>query len=179
MPKKHDRTGTALGDLTPERIARDDAIAARYEGDPSPRELYRRGDVDQEAYDRISRLRAAGPPDRPFGGLIAALRAERERQGLSLTDVAGRSGMDRAAVHKLEIGLNKNPTAETLTRYAGALGKRIEWAVTDGVEGPPAGAGESLGSSATVGQTVGRKAAPPKAATRVSRLGSAKKKQPT
>ena len=140
MASKREQTRRPAANLIPERIARDDAIAARYEGDPSPRELYKRGDIDQEGYGRISRLRAAGPADRPFGGLIAALRTERERQGLSLTDVAGRSGMDRAAVHKLEIGLNKNPTADTLTRYAGALGKRIEWTVTDRTEGPPAAA---------------------------------------
>jgi hypothetical protein len=145
MANKREQTRKAAGNLIPEWIAHDDAIAARYEGGPSPRELYKRGDIDQEAYDRISRLRAAGPLDRPFGGLIAALRTERERQGLSLTDVAGRSGMDRAAVHKLEIGLNKNPTAETLTRYADALGKQIEWTVTDRTEDPPAAAGESLG----------------------------------
>ena len=59
--------------------------------------------------------------------MIAALRAERERQGLSLADVAERTGMDRAAIHKLEIGLNSNPTHATLTRYASALGTRIEW----------------------------------------------------
>ena len=132
------RPGTVL---TPERIARDDAIAARYEGNPSPRELYERGDIDREAYDRVSRLRAAGPPVRPFAGLIALLRAERGRQGLSLADVAARAGMDRAAVHKLEIGLNKNPTAETLNRYAAALGKRIGWTIADGTDGPTAETG--------------------------------------
>ena len=47
--------------------------------------------------------------------------------------------MDRAAVHKLEIGLNKNPTAETLDRYAGAMGKRIVWAVKDRADRPGAG----------------------------------------
>ena len=53
--------------------------------------------------------------------LIAALRAERERQGLSLADLAERTGIDRAAIHKLEIGVNTNPTLATLSRYAGAL----------------------------------------------------------
>ena len=69
----------------------------------------------------------SGPPARPFRELIAALRAERERQGLSLADLAKRTGMDRAAIHKLEIGLNSNPTYATLTRYAHALDARIEW----------------------------------------------------
>jgi DNA-binding XRE family transcriptional regulator len=137
MTKKREQTRSPAGELTPERIARDDAIAARYEGDPSPRALHERGDIDRGAYDRVSRLRATGPPGRPFGDLIAALRAERERLGLSLADVAGRAGMDRAAVHKLEIGLNKNPTVETVARYAEALGKRIEWSITDGYRNGP------------------------------------------
>ena len=64
---------------------------------------------------------ASGPPARPFRELIGALRAERERQELSLADLAKRTGMDRAAIHKLEIGLNSNPTYATLTRYAQAL----------------------------------------------------------
>ena len=72
-------------------------------------------------------MRASGPRVRPFRQLIAALRAERERQGLSLADLAKRTGMDRAAIHKLEIGLNSNPTYATLTRYATALGTGIEW----------------------------------------------------
>ena len=34
--------------------------------------------------------------------------------------------MDRAAIHKLESGLNRNPTLATLTRYAEALDARID-----------------------------------------------------
>jgi transcriptional regulator with XRE-family HTH domain len=54
---------------------------------------------------------------------------------LSLADVSERSGIDRAAIHKLENGLNKNPTMSALTRYADALGVRIAWEL----EGPTAG----------------------------------------
>ena len=137
-----------VGDLSAERIDRDAAVEAQYAGNPSLRAMYERGDFDREAYERLTALKAAGPPGRPFGDLIAALRAERERQGLSLADVAGRSGMDRAAIHKLEIGLNKNPTAETLSRYAEALGKRIGWAMTDRIEGPPAAVAKAGSSTA-------------------------------
>ena len=70
---------------------------------------------------------ASSPPDRPFRELSGASRVDRERQGLSLADLAKRTGMDRAAIHKLERGLNSNPTYATLTRYAQALGARIEW----------------------------------------------------
>jgi DNA-binding phage protein len=112
---------------TSDRIASDQAIAERYRSRPSPRALAQSGQIDQQACEQAERVRASGPPPRPFRELIAALRAERERQGLSLADVAERSGMDRAAIHKLEIGLNANPTYATLTRYASALGTRIEW----------------------------------------------------
>src|SRR5262245_26902005 len=92
------------------RSARDDVIHERYSQRPSLRALYESGQIDREAYEQAKRLRAAGPPVRPFRELIAALRAERLRQGLSLADLAARTGMDRAAIHKLEIGLNQNPT---------------------------------------------------------------------
>jgi DNA-binding XRE family transcriptional regulator len=117
--------------LSSEKIARDDGIEAQYADNPSLRQLYERGDIDKEAYEQSCRLRAAGPPERPFRALLSALRAERERQGLSLSALANRSGIDRAALHKLEIGLNKNPTAATLSRYAEALGKQIEWTISD------------------------------------------------
>ena len=88
--------------------------------------------------DRMSEssASAAAAPARPFRELITALRAERERQGLSLAEVAQRTGMDRAAIHKLEIGLNSNPTYATLTRYATALNARIEWRLKKGPKSP-------------------------------------------
>jgi transcriptional regulator with XRE-family HTH domain len=46
--------------------------------------------------------------------------------------------MDRAAIHKLEIGVNRNPTLATLNRYAAALGIRIEWSLKPVDEGESA-----------------------------------------
>jgi len=63
---------------------------------------------------------------------LAGLRLAREREGLSLADVSDRSGIDRSAISRLENGLNPNPTIDTLSRYAAALGKQIAFAVTDG-----------------------------------------------
>lgn len=34
--------------------------------------------------------------------------------------------MDRAAIHKPEVGVSKNPTLSTLNRYADALGASVE-----------------------------------------------------
>lgn len=56
---------------------------------------------------------------------IAALRKAREDAGLSLTDLADRTGMDRGAISKLETGAHGNPTMTTLQRYAAAVGKQI------------------------------------------------------
>ena len=57
--------------------------------------------------------------------LLAALKKHRESQGLSLADVSGRSGMDRAAISRLENGVYLNPTLDTLYRYAAAIGAEI------------------------------------------------------
>jgi DNA-binding XRE family transcriptional regulator len=62
---------------------------------------------------------------------LATLRLAREQEGLSLADVAERSGIDRAAVSRLENGHNANPTIDTLGRYAAALGKRIAFSIVD------------------------------------------------
>ena len=61
--------------------------------------------------------------------MLAALKKHRERQGLSLTDVADRSGMDRSAVSRLENGVYLNPTVDTLYRYAQAVGADIGFSI--------------------------------------------------
>jgi DNA-binding phage protein len=127
MAKSRKAVHKESGASTADKSLRDEIIAKTYSKQPSPRALSKSGQIDQRAYEQAERVRASGPPPRPFRELIAALRAERERQGLSLADLAKRTGMDRAAVHKLEIGLNSNPTHATLMRYATALGARIEW----------------------------------------------------
>jgi DNA-binding XRE family transcriptional regulator len=57
--------------------------------------------------------------------MLAALKEHREKHGLSLADIAARSGMDRAAVSRLENGVYLNPTLDTLHRYAEAVGAEI------------------------------------------------------
>ena len=58
---------------------------------------------------------------------LTGLRRERERQGLSLTDMAKRTGIDRATISKLETGKLANPTIGTLRKYAKALGRKLAW----------------------------------------------------
>ena len=52
---------------------------------------------------------------------IASLKAERERQGLSLADVERLCGLKRSALSRLENDSTANPTLLTLQRYATAL----------------------------------------------------------
>ncbi|MGH8563844.1 MAG: helix-turn-helix domain-containing protein [Gammaproteobacteria bacterium] len=63
--------------------------------------------------------------------LLLQLKAAREAKGLSLSDLAELTGMDRSALSKLETGQRANPTVETLVRYAEAVGKRLVLSLTD------------------------------------------------
>ena len=64
--------------------------------------------------------------------VMASLKKERERQGLTLAALSKRSGIDQAALSKLETGSHGNPTLETLHRIALALGKVIACVIQDG-----------------------------------------------
>jgi DNA-binding XRE family transcriptional regulator len=79
-------------------------------------------DIKRRARERLALIRKEGTPLRQA---LAALRAERERQGLSLADMNARTGIDRAALSRLENNGDSNPTLATLERYAEALGKQI------------------------------------------------------
>jgi DNA-binding phage protein len=57
---------------------------------------------------------------------MMALKREREARGLSLADVAERSGIDKSRLSKLESDPRSNPTLATLTRIADAIGVRLE-----------------------------------------------------
>lgn len=56
---------------------------------------------------------------------INDLKAERERRGLSLTDVRDLSGIQREALCKLENSTEPNPTIRSLARYADALNLKL------------------------------------------------------
>jgi DNA-binding Xre family transcriptional regulator len=67
--------------------------------------------------------------------VMASLKKERERQGLTLAELSTRTGIDQAALSKLETGSNSNPTLETLYRIALALGKVITCVLQDAPAG--------------------------------------------
>jgi DNA-binding XRE family transcriptional regulator len=62
-----------------------------------------------------------------FRRFVLDLRKRREDHGLSLDDVASRSGIDKAALSRLESGKHVNPTINTLLRYARAIDEPICW----------------------------------------------------
>jgi ribosome-binding protein aMBF1 (putative translation factor) len=110
---------------TAEERVRERALRDQIQKDrPSLEDLVRTGACDPDAvmtmgmYFDIQRA-------------LQALKGERERSGLSIADVAERSGLDRAVVSRLEHGRQDNPTVATLMRYAAAIGKRFLWTYAD------------------------------------------------
>jgi DNA-binding XRE family transcriptional regulator len=56
---------------------------------------------------------------------VDALKKARRQAGLSLSQVAARGGVDKATLSRLEGGQYINPTLDTLSRYALALGRGL------------------------------------------------------
>ena len=85
---------------------------------PDPRSITKGLARDIDAYRREY------PPivDPELVEALAGLRRKRERRGSSLTDMAERTGIDRATISKLETGKLANPTIGTLRTYARAGG---------------------------------------------------------
>ncbi len=108
---------------TPEQEAAERELREQFQKDkPSLQDLVDRGDVAQVfTMGEYWELRKT----------FAALRALREQQGLSITDLAERTGMDRAMISRLENGQIDNPTIATMARYAKALGKKVLVSLVD------------------------------------------------
>jgi DNA-binding Xre family transcriptional regulator len=66
-----------------------------------------------------------------FMRALSELKKACERKNLSLAEVARRSGIDKAALSRLENGLNANPTLKTLEVIARSIGVRIRLAVEE------------------------------------------------
>jgi ribosome-binding protein aMBF1 (putative translation factor) len=133
------RHETRKVERTPEEKARLAAVRERFKSRPSLRELAASGEYGPPM---------PGPTFWAVMRLVKELRAAREAAGLSLADLAGRTGMDKAFLSRLETGKQGNPTIDTLARYAHALGKRVELTVRD-LEPRAAGSPEGAGAAAT------------------------------
>lgn len=79
-------------------------------------------ELKRQARERLALLKRDGTPLRQ---VMSALSAERKRLGLSLADLNKRTGIDRAALSRLENNEDANPTLSTLERYAEAVGKQM------------------------------------------------------
>jgi hypothetical protein len=108
---------------TAEDRARHRAIRETFKDKPTLEELVARGELSGNPVSLGAYLN--------LRLLVGNLRKLREQVSLSLSDVAERSGMDKAMLSRLENGHVANPGIETISRYLDALDKVLEWRVTD------------------------------------------------
>jgi ribosome-binding protein aMBF1 (putative translation factor) len=118
---------TRYEDLPPEARAAVDAYRERRAASGAQEEEERvRALVEEEfppKYPRGARRLEEAPVE--LAAVLARAREERVRRGLSLADITASSGLDKALVSRLERGQVPNPTFSTLSRYAGAIGLRL------------------------------------------------------
>ena len=140
MTRKRNKL-TVNGAAQPSRPARTAEDLARYK---AIRERFQR---EKPSLDDLVSSGEYNEP-LPLGAYLSirqavfALKNAREAMGLSLADVAERTGIDKAALSRLETAQNMNPTVSTLCRYAHALGKRWKWILEEEVEERGAGQGQ-------------------------------------
>jgi hypothetical protein len=102
---------------TAEDRARHQAVREMFrEWHPSPEELIASGEgANFDLHGEYRQLR-------PF---VEEMKRAREAARLTLAEVSRRCGIDQPALSRLENGHNKNPTLDTLWRYAAAVGRRL------------------------------------------------------
>ena len=104
---------------TADEIADEQRVRELFADRPSVKSLIDRGEIDS---DRIT----TGTAEESLLLTLRALEKARQSLGLSLTEIARRSGIDLASLSRLEAGKTSDPTFETLSRYAAALGLRLK-----------------------------------------------------
>jgi len=96
--------------LTPKERARSRRAREAFEADKA--DILAKG---QEIFERHERLL----------GALRMLKSVREAQGVSLSQLAERTGIAKSALSRLENDPHPNPTVNTLMRIASALGHEI------------------------------------------------------
>src|SRR3984893_17102229 len=99
---------------------------------PSPEELIASGEGAN--FDLHGEYRELHP-------FVEEIKRAREGAGLTLAEVSRRCGIDQPALSRLENGHNKNPTLDTLWRYAAAVGRRLVL-TTEAIHEPQRGPGQ-------------------------------------
>jgi DNA-binding Xre family transcriptional regulator len=108
---------------TAQQIERDKQLRSKYQStQPSLEALQASGDylppITQGEYFEII-------------GFAMRIKARREEMKLSLADLAAKTGIDKAAICRLENGQVENPTYSTLERIAKALNQRLRLVLED------------------------------------------------
>ncbi|MFV1966255.1 MAG: helix-turn-helix domain-containing protein [Pirellulaceae bacterium] len=93
-----------------------------------------REQIEQEKPELIAQGRRIKSQHARLREAVAALKSTRESLGLSLADIRERTGIEKGNLSRLENAANPNPTVDTLTRYADAVGKEIVIALVDKTE---------------------------------------------
>ncbi len=122
--------GKKLNMRTADEIERDRILREKYQRErPSLADLVSSGEYSEPMRQREL-----------FGIMefAARIKALREQSGLSLADLETLTGIDKAALSRLENGQVDNPTYSTLDRVAKALKKRLRLVLDDD---RPVGAG--------------------------------------
>ena len=93
-----------------------------------------REQIEQEKPELIAWGRQIKAQHARLREAVAALKATRESLGLSLADIRDRTGIEKGNLSRLENAMNPNPTIDTLSRYADAVGKEIVIALVNKAE---------------------------------------------
>jgi ribosome-binding protein aMBF1 (putative translation factor) len=124
--KVSERTRRQLEAMPPQKRAEAEAILARTQTPEFRAQVALDRAVLDREYRETGTIATMDPATvAELRQFFCDLRAAREAVGLSLADLATRSGIDEAALSRLENGRHLNPTIGTLRRYARALGKRL------------------------------------------------------
>jgi len=96
------------------------------------RKLRNRFQAERPSLDQLVRTGEYSPPVKQGDylavlELAAQLKQSWQAQRLSLSQVAERTGIDKAALSRIESGQNANPTIGTLETIARAIGARIRF----------------------------------------------------
>lgn len=116
--------------------------SVRRAGGPSPERLAQLESLSAQLEAEVPEVATTGRSV-PFHQALAvraimhALREVRIGLGLSLDDMAARTGMDKSYLSRLETFRQENVTLVTVERVARALRKRVEFVIVDeGSESP-------------------------------------------
>ena len=90
-----------------------------------------REQIAGEKPELMARGRAAKAKHARLKEAVGELKAARQALGLSLMEVGERAGIEKGNLSRLENAEHPNPTIDTLTRYADAVGKEIVITLVD------------------------------------------------